>query len=270
MVGYIALVVDDDEVARQFAVVTLKGTGFVTTVDQAVGGDEALEAMEARDYDLVLCDINMPGMTGLQLIERLKAKRAEDHRQMPLVVFMSSGIVADAYLEADHLGAIEFLSKPYAVPQVQNLVEILNRMRVPMKVLVVDDSHTVLKVVQKIFQRSTFNIVYSEADAGHVALEKIEQEKYDAIFVDVNMPGINGIQILAKIKSVHPKLKMVLMSSETLQAIKDRVGALHIDHFLHKPFSSHDVDFLLYQIFNLTPPRLHAKAMALRDAMALR
>ncbi len=78
------LVVDDDPLNRDMLFQRLSRQGYVVAL--AEDGDRALEMIEAERYDLVLLDIRMPGMSGLEVLERVRATLASD--ELPV---MSTG-----------------------------------------------------------------------------------------------------------------------------------------------------------------------------------
>ncbi len=77
----------------------------------AISGEQALEYMQANDHEavLILSDINMPGMSGLELLERIKQKY---HQPPPIVMMITAYGDAENYNTAMKLGADDFLTKP--------------------------------------------------------------------------------------------------------------------------------------------------------------
>lgn len=67
-------IVDDHELVRQGLKMILKSDPEIVVVDEAKDGDEALEKIEINDYDVMLLDMNMPGIHGIELITELKKK----------------------------------------------------------------------------------------------------------------------------------------------------------------------------------------------------
>jgi putative two-component system response regulator len=117
------LVVDDDRRIRTVLADILTAEGYQAR--QAGNGLEALEAMEQWPPDVVLLDINMPVMDGLEAIQRIKANPAMKH--IPIVIV--TGIDdTEARLEGLRLGADDFLLKPPHVPEltarVRSLVQV--------------------------------------------------------------------------------------------------------------------------------------------------
>jgi two-component system response regulator HydG len=100
------LVVDDEEPLRRVVARMLTGRGY--RVDTAPDGPAALEFLETHDPDVVLSDLQMPGMTGIELLARAKAL----HPTLPVVIMTAFADVAAA-VEALRSGAYHFLTKPF-------------------------------------------------------------------------------------------------------------------------------------------------------------
>ena len=101
------LFVDDDPILREFAQVNLESPS--THVDVATGGDEALQKMARQRYDLVLLDLEMPGMDGFAVLERMRGDPVLRH--VPVVVQTGREDV-EAIDRCFHLGAASFVMKP--------------------------------------------------------------------------------------------------------------------------------------------------------------
>ncbi len=105
------LVVDDDPAVREMLVLLLARAGY--EVDEASSGEQALERLAERPVDVVLCDVRMPGMGGLALVDAL-AERAPD---LTVVVMSAFGSVELA-LDAMRRGAYDYLEKPFRPDEV--------------------------------------------------------------------------------------------------------------------------------------------------------
>jgi two-component system response regulator AtoC len=100
------LVVDDDPAMRHLLSVILTDHGWEARAVAAA--QDALKELEARDFDLVLTDVRMPGMDGLALLREIQRLRPE-----LTVIVMSAYGAQDAALEAMKAGAYDYLSKPF-------------------------------------------------------------------------------------------------------------------------------------------------------------
>ncbi|MBL8618330.1 MAG: sigma-54-dependent Fis family transcriptional regulator [Deltaproteobacteria bacterium] len=105
------LVVDDEELIRWSLVEHLRSEGY--TVHEAADGQECLDAVAQQTPDLVITDIKMPRMSGIEALRRLR-EREDD---VPVIVLTAHGAVETA-LEATRLGAKAYLSKPFDLREV--------------------------------------------------------------------------------------------------------------------------------------------------------
>jgi len=101
------LLVDDDPIMCELALTRLEGAGY--SVDVAHNGSDALEKLKARHADLVISDIDMPGMDGFELTRAIKA--SPSLKTIPVIVITASDR-ADVAGDAFEAGAMSFLDKP--------------------------------------------------------------------------------------------------------------------------------------------------------------
>jgi two-component system chemotaxis response regulator CheY len=118
------LVVDDSAAIRKILTRVLRQTGMaIQTIHEAGDGQEALAVMALHRIDLVLSDINMPKMDGLQLLASLKA--SPQWQKTPVVMITTEGGEAKV-AEAVRLGAAGYVRKPFTADQIkEKLVGIL-------------------------------------------------------------------------------------------------------------------------------------------------
>jgi sigma-B regulation protein RsbU (phosphoserine phosphatase) len=107
------LIVDDDELNSEGLARRLKGRGFTVTVVKS--GRMAIELLGERRFDLVLLDIMMPGMTGLEVLKLLR--RADSPIDLPIIMVTAKGESEDT-VEALELGANDYVIKPIDFPVV--------------------------------------------------------------------------------------------------------------------------------------------------------
>ena len=118
------LVVDDSAAIRKILTRVLRQTGMaIQTIHEAGDGQEALAVMALHRIDLVLSDINMPKMDGLQLLASLKA--SPQWQKIPVVMITTEGGETKV-AEAVRLGAAGYVRKPFTADQIkEKLVGIL-------------------------------------------------------------------------------------------------------------------------------------------------
>ena len=165
-------------------------------------------------------------------------------------MFLVAATAEEARVLADE-GADSVVMKPANADQAQALVERCARLRLPNRVLVVDDSLTMRSIVRKILVASRFRLDLSEAQEGVDALRQIASGKFDLVFLDYNMPGLNGVETLAEIKRQCPDLHVVIMTSTADEGVAERARRAGAVAFLKKPFYPADIDTILHRIFGL-------------------
>src|SRR6476620_6790 len=111
------LVVDDEKNLRLVVQKELTRQGH--EVQTAADGEEAWQAMEAQDFDVVLCDINMPRLDGIGLLRRL----CERMPNRPEMIMLTGQATVETAIEAMKLGAYDYLTKPYRIAELSVLVE---------------------------------------------------------------------------------------------------------------------------------------------------
>jgi len=97
---------EDNDILRKSLSFFLESKGF--TVDQFPDGQEALDAIETNGYDLILTDINMPGVSGMEITQYVRERIGSN---IPIIIFTSSGI-EQTELDSFDIGANEFIAKP--------------------------------------------------------------------------------------------------------------------------------------------------------------
>jgi len=110
------LVVDDESNLR--LVVSKELTRLGHEVEVASDGEEAWQLLEEKDFEVMLTDINMPRMNGIELLRRLKGK----HQNPPEVIMLTGYATVESAIEAMKLGAYDYLMKPYRISELAVLV----------------------------------------------------------------------------------------------------------------------------------------------------
>lgn len=107
-----------------------------------------------------------------------------------------------------------------------------------MKILLIDDSNLSRKVLRRALGESHH---YVEAEDGMAGLEKYFLDRPDLVILDLTMPGINGLEVLARLKEIDPDVKVIIGTADIqdeTRRLAEEYGALG---FLNKPFSKENV-----------------------------
>ena len=115
------LIVDDSRSVRHSVSVVLKRAGF--EMAEAGDGLEGLAMVDSnRNIDMVICDINMPNMNGLEMVEKIKAK--PENKSLPILMLTTEG-QASLVKRAKQAGAVGWIVKPFNPRQ---LVQTVNHL----------------------------------------------------------------------------------------------------------------------------------------------
>ncbi len=110
------LVVDDEQSMCDFMEIMLSKEGY--DVDKAGSGPEALTKTNSENYDLVIADLMMPEMSGLELLEKVK----KTHPQQEFIV-MTAFASVDSAIDAMKRGALDYITKPFKVDEIKLVIE---------------------------------------------------------------------------------------------------------------------------------------------------
>lgn len=110
------LIVDDEPIVRESIRDWLKTAGY--QVETAENGEDALKILENNDFGVIILDVRLPGKTGIKVLREVKAVKPEV-KSIIITAYPSSEL-AD---EARELGAIDYLIKPVAPDDLENLVQ---------------------------------------------------------------------------------------------------------------------------------------------------
>lgn len=106
-------------------------------------------------------------------------------------------------------------------------------------ILWVDDEIDLLRSHILFLEQKNYRVL--TATNGEDALELVEQNDFDLVFLDENMPGLSGLQTLALIKETHPMLPVVMITKSEEENIMDQAVGAKIDDYLIKPVNPNQV-----------------------------
>ncbi len=117
------LVVDDSATVRQQVTIALKQAGFITI--EAADGQEGLAMIDAnRQIAMVVCDVNMPNMNGLEMVAKVKGKA--ENKGLPILMLTTEGQPA-LVRRAKEAGAVGWIVKPFDANQLVQTAKHLTR-----------------------------------------------------------------------------------------------------------------------------------------------
>jgi len=273
--GKSAMVVDDNPTNRLYLSTLLASLGF--TVSEAEHTNAALEALSiARDAgslpSVLLVDLCMPGGDGWTLMEALKDQGGFDavHR----ILMPSVGMRGDAE-RCRELGVDGYLVKPVVSEEFHELLRRVlglepeeRKERWPvtrhqireeqphLTLLVVDDVEVNRMVARAILERMGHDVAC--VGSGRAALELLDSRAFDAVFMDVQMPEMDGLQTTAVIReremvSGGRHLPIIAMTAYALAGDRDRCLGAGMDGYVSKPVKPDKIREALEQFLGVQP-----------------
>ena len=149
-------------------------------------------------------------------------------------------------------GVMSVVDKPASADEARQTVERCLRTKMPTRVLIVDDSGTMRSIVRKILSASRFPLDLHEAGEGIAALERLRRENFGIVFLDHNMPGLDGLTTLCEIKRETPDVAVVMMTTAADEPVVAQAMAAGALGFLKKPFYPADIDRVLDRYYGFS------------------
>jgi len=219
------LVIDDERMVCDLlrAVFSRYGHEVLTAFD----GRNGLDLFEQHRPRFTLLDLRMPGMNGIEVLTRI---RALDPRAA--VIVLTGAGSADLENQARQMGVTDFLSKGLSLEVLVGVVERV--MQQPVKppaspsqstdakkapshsqkagsILVVDDEPPIRELLRKYFSSRDYQV--RVAPDGQQALALVDQKSPDIIVLDVHMPGMNGIEVLKRLRAKNYAGGVIFLTS---------------------------------------------------------
>ena len=237
------LVVDDETSMREllYDVLAKKGHAVCT----AGSGPQALEMLKSRRPQVIVLDSGLPGYSGLQTAREIRA--FDD--TVAIILLLSAGETAVAPEELKRLGIVESLGKDAGNDTlIKGLETTLTRwqqqrsaavaakpdVRVAGSLLIVDDDTQIQRLLKGFFESHGLRVIV--AGSGEDGLKAIAQRPM-AVLLDINMPGMDGLLALKKIKAAQPNLPVIMASGVGEDAtVREALQAGAYD-YVSKPFN---------------------------------
>lgn len=257
------LVVDDNANNRTILQDMLRSRSLNAVF--AENGMEALEMLAAgMDADLVLMDYHMPEMDGLETTRRIRESVMKEIRTIPVVLLSSSADDQEVIRESKKLGINHRLIKPVRSREIDYVLTKISQKETAgtdriedspspeitgeqISILVAEDNPINMLLVRTILKRAAPNAVILEAGNGLEALEYCREKIPSLIFMDVQMPEMNGLEATMGIRKLENGRSVPIIALTAGNVTDEREKCLHagMDDFVVKPIVEQTLNLVL-------------------------
>lgn len=227
------LIVDDEKNMRTTLADILTDEGYEVTT--AESGERALSLFEKRSFDLVLLDIRMPGLDGMEVFRRIRRKRTGAQ-----VVLMSAYSMELARRQALDEGAIAFVRKPL---DVENLLKLIRGTKA-LTVLAVESEPCISGVIGDRLRREGYRVLVARTPAE--AKDLLQQIHSHVVFLEEGLAESVDAEFYAGLKAAAPATRIVLVGRPLSAAPGlTAVSRLPVDAVVMRPLQIDEIMKLL-------------------------
>ncbi|MEI7751959.1 MAG: response regulator [Candidatus Omnitrophota bacterium] len=225
------LVVDDEVNICSTLAKILELKGY--EVAQAESGSSAVQMFRNRAFDVVLMDIRMPGMNGVEACKEMKKIKPET-----AVILMTAFTMDEILHEALREGAYAVVHKPLDMDTVTNMIE---KARDGLFITVVDDDREISRVMKFHLEKKGYSV--TTCCSPQEAITVAKGRRQDIFFIDIRLPSLNGLETYLELKKIDPNIVAVLMTAHRGEAdeLIRRAIKQGVYTCLYKPFDMKQV-----------------------------
>ena len=211
------LVVDDETSMRELLYDVFRRKGF--EVYTATSGAHAMEMLRAHRPDVILLDSHMPNLSGHETAKQIRSFEANT----PIILMKAPGDADGDSPWLAGLGIKHVIHKELSVELFLKELELVVRQesqervkangaapRVPGSILIVDDEPSITKMLKAFLESRGMRVVV--ASSGEEAITAAAKHSPQIIVLDINMPGMDGLMTLKRLRETKPKVPVIVAS----------------------------------------------------------
>ncbi len=270
--GLKVLVVDDNSTNRRILNGVLRRWEMkpkcVATGDEALA--ELLAASKTSEpYAMILTDLHMPGMDGFTLVEQI---RRQPELSAAIIMMLTSSRHSEDAGRCKQLGVVAHLLKPVRQAELRDTIErilgsretrqpgLQSTQRAPdhtqaLHILLVEDNVVNQRVAGRLLEKRGHRVAL--AGNGLEALKALEQETYDLVFMDVQMPEMDGLEATAKLREMERHTSrhqpVVALTARAMKGDLEHCMSAGMDGYLAKPIRPEELDDVLEKYAGASP-----------------
>ena len=225
------LVVDDEKNIRLTLSRSLEPLEF--PVQAAVNGEDALQKLSEKTFGLVLLDLKMPGMDGMETLRRIKEKWAKTR----VIIITAHGSIESA-VEAMKLGAVDFIQKPFSPGEIRELVTLVMK-RESMDEANAVDYRSLIELTKRNISDRNFAIS-REIVRKAIAVDPAQPEAYNLLgaLLEINRDWLGAQKFYRAALNIDPTFKPAQANLERTTSW-DKFGKIDLGPDMEEPAGQH-------------------------------
>lgn len=252
-------VIEPSNVQRTIIIDRLRDHG-IEKIEEFVEASSALESMRSQTPDIVVSSMHLPDMTGTELVGIMR----EDENLAAITFILISSETHYRYLEPiRQAGAIGILPKPFSSDELavalRSTLHYLTESDISneticeeneyLSVLVVDDSRMSRRFVRQMLENLSITDIH-EAEDGAQALGLMDQQQFDLVITDYNMPNVDGKELTEHIRQgdTQPTVPILMITSEQNEQHLAAIQRAGVSAVVNKPLSYDMVKTLIERL----------------------
>lgn len=247
------LIVDDNENNRIIlrTMLQLRNISF----DEASSGIEALQyLMTKQQYDVILMDYHMPVMDGLETIRKIRDNFGDLEKEPAIILLHSSADDEKLIRASEELRVNHRLLKPIKMQEMFHALSHLHirddaennyqvnietkKIKGNIRILIAEDNPINMLLASTIIRKIAPAAQIIEVKNGKEAVESCEEQLPDMIFMDIQMPIVNGYEATGRIREISPQvhIPIIALTAGNVKGEREKCIAAGMDDFVTKPF----------------------------------
>ncbi|TGM60172.1 PAS domain-containing hybrid sensor histidine kinase/response regulator [Leptospira adleri] len=249
------LIVDDNENNRKILEGMLKLSNI--PCESAENGTEAIEKIAAGNrYDFILMDYHMPFMDGIEAAKIIRQKLDVPSEEQPIILLSSASDDSNTIEESQTIGIQEVITKPIYIRELNDLIgrnqilkkpnvqkseikkgEAMASIRKAVKILIAEDNPVNMLLTKSIIARILPSAKIVEAANGLEAVEQNLKSVPDLIFMDIQMPDMNGYEATIAIRSLEmdKRVPIIALTAGIVSGEREKCMEVGMDDYVSKP-----------------------------------
>ena len=261
--GVRVLVADDHEINRIVIQEMLQKNGYEVSLAQ--NGKVVLEKLEQSTFDIVLMDVQMPELDGLNACKTIRALEKDSECHLP-VAGMTGGVTETDRKSCLEAGMDAYIGKPITERSLLDLISGLvehhtqreeNLENRPAKILIVEDNLLNQRLLSRILVNYGYSVTVEENGAKGV--ERFKKERFELILMDLMMPEMSGFEAAMNIRELEPKdshIPIIAVSADRSEGVEMRCIEAGMDAYMPKPIHPKGILKILSQYLDVDVPEV--------------